>query len=71
VVYFGELFKNERHGVGVEVDITKNSIHKGEFRDGEMVGYFEVQKDGERYYGELSEGKYHGRGKLISGEEVF
>jgi hypothetical protein len=71
VVYFGELFNSQRNGVGVEVDLAKGTIHKGEFRDGEMVGFFEVQKEGQKYFGELSDGKYHGRGKLVSAEEVF
>ena len=70
-VYFGELFNSQRNGFGVEVDFNKNTIHKGEFRDGEMLGYFEVQKEDEKYFGELSDGKYHGRGKLITADEVF
>lgn len=28
-VYFGELFNSQRNGLGVEVDFTKNTIHKG------------------------------------------
>jgi len=30
----------------VEIDFAKNDIYKGEFRDGEMVGSFQVFKDG-------------------------
>jgi hypothetical protein len=33
-----------------------------------MVGFFEVLKDGEKYFGELNDEKYHGRGKLINGD---
>jgi hypothetical protein len=68
IVYFGELFNNQKHGMGVEIDLQKSSIFKGEFRDGEMVGSFEVQRDGEKYVGELENGLYHGRGKLIDGQ---
>lgn len=45
VVYFGELFNSQRHGMGVEIDIRKGSIHKGEFRDGDLVGFCEVKQD--------------------------
>lgn len=45
VVYFGELLNSQRQGVGVEIDLNKGSIHKGQFKDGEMVGYFHVKKD--------------------------
>ncbi len=67
VIYYGELFNNQKHGNGVEIDIANARIYKGEFRDGEMVGAFDVQRDGEKYYGEVENGLYHGRGKLIDG----
>ena len=51
IMYYGQLYHNDKHGTGVEMDLTKRAIFKGEWKEGKMVGPFEVKRDGEYYYG--------------------
>ena len=45
VVYYGQLYRNEKHGNGTEIDLEKRTIYKGEWKEGKMVGPFSVAKD--------------------------
>ena len=63
-MYFGQLERNYRHGVGVY--ITRNGVlYRGEFHDGLKHGKGKLYKpDGTRYEGEFQNGRYHGIGLL-------
>lgn len=55
------------HGKGVQIFFGNNrrtEIYHGSFREGAMIGYFEVKKEDERYSGDIEGGVYHGYGKL-------
>ena len=71
VIYYGQLYRSEKHGNGVEIDLSRRVIYKGEWKDGKMVGPFSVTKDGEYYEGQVSKGHYHGQGRLMDSSGVI
>ena len=58
--FYGEMSMGKKHGRGVEIDIGKSTVWKGNFVEGKKTGYFHIEGLKLKYYGMVVDGRYQG-----------
>jgi len=65
--YYGSISpQGQRHGLGVNVSKSDQSIYEGQWHEGQMNGYGRMfLLDGDMYEGHWQNGLHHGEGSYI------